>query len=102
MHIHISMQNNSKETSSRDADGEDSAMLKCALAGMIDLMPAIRWRCWRQTSTHTAASQPVCKNADVGLLGHNNRTVALRDPAATAGIITAWSIAWRGRRQPVC
>ncbi len=40
MHIHISMQNNKGENVLADASGEDSALLKRALAGMIDLMPA--------------------------------------------------------------
>ena len=40
MHIHISMLNNKGENVLVDGDGEDSALLKRALAGMIDLMPA--------------------------------------------------------------
>ena len=40
MHIHISMLNNKGENVLVDGDGEDSVLLKRALAGMIDLMPA--------------------------------------------------------------
>jgi gamma-glutamylputrescine synthase len=39
MHIHISMQQQGENVLA-DANGEDSALLKRALAGMIDLMPA--------------------------------------------------------------
>ncbi|MDP1412114.1 glutamine synthetase, partial [Klebsiella pneumoniae] len=40
MHIHIIMLNNKGENVMVDGDGEDSALLKRALAGMIDMMPA--------------------------------------------------------------
>lgn len=40
MHIHISILNNKGENVLAEADGEDSALLKRVLAGMIDLMPA--------------------------------------------------------------
>lgn len=40
MHIHISVMNNKGENVLADANGDDSMLLKRALAGMIDLMPA--------------------------------------------------------------
>jgi gamma-glutamylputrescine synthase len=46
MHIHISIMNKGENVLA-DANGDDSMLLKRALAGMIDLMPH-QWRCWRE------------------------------------------------------
>ena len=61
-----------------DGDGEDSALLKRALAGMIDLMPASMALLAPNVNSYRRF-QPGC-TSDAGFVGHNNRTVALRIP----------------------
>ena len=95
MHIHISMQNNKGENVLADADGEDSAMLKRALAGMIDLMPASMALLAPNVNSYRRF-QPgmyVPTQASWGTTTGRWRC-AFR---AAIGTITASSIAWPGR-----
>ena len=79
MHIHISMQNNRGENVLADASGEDSALLKRALAGMIDLMPASMALLAPNVNSYRRF-QPGMYVPTQASWGHNNRTVALRIP----------------------
>ena len=79
MHIHISMQNNRGENVLADANGEDSALLKRALAGMIDLMPASMALLAPNVNSYRRF-QPGMYVPTQASWGHNNRTVALRIP----------------------
>ncbi len=79
MHIHISMLNNKGENVLVDGDGEDSALLKRALAGMIDLMPASMALLAPNVNSYRRF-QPGMYVPTQASWGHNNRTVALRIP----------------------
>ena len=79
MHIHISMQNNRGENVFADASGEDSTLLKRALAGMIDLMPASMALLAPNVNSYRRF-QPGMYVPTQASWGHNNRTVALRIP----------------------
>ncbi|OQV66647.1 hypothetical protein AK51_03385 [Serratia nematodiphila DZ0503SBS1] len=59
MHVHISMLNAQGDNVFADDDGEDSALLKQALAGMIALMPS-SMALLARTSTPIAVSSPAC------------------------------------------
>ena len=62
-----------------DGDGEDSALLKRALAGMIDLMPASMALLAPNVNSYRRF-QPGMYVPTQASWGHNNRTVALRIP----------------------
>lgn len=62
-----------------DASGEDSALLKRALAGMIDLMPASMALLAPNVNSYRRF-QPGMYVPTQASWGHNNRTVALRIP----------------------
>lgn len=79
MHIHVSMVDGQGKNLFADADGEDSALLKCALAGMIDLMPASMALLAPNVNAYRRF-QPGKYVAHQASWGHNNRTVALRIP----------------------
>lgn len=79
MHIHISMLNNKGENVLVDGDGEDSVLLKRALAGMIDLMPASMALLAPNVNSYRRF-QPGMYVPTQASWGHNNRTVALRIP----------------------
>ncbi|MFB0712045.1 glutamine synthetase family protein [Buttiauxella noackiae] len=79
MHIHISVLNGKGENVLADADGEDSALLKRALAGMIDLMPASIAMLAPNVNSYRRF-QPGMYVPTQASWGHNNRTVALRIP----------------------
>jgi glutamine synthetase len=66
---------------------------------MIDLMPASMALLAPNVNSYRRF-QPGMYVPTQASWGHNNRTVALRIPAAI-GRTTASSIAWRGGRQPV-
>mgnify|MGYP000087687293 FL=1 len=79
MHVHISMLDKQGNNVFADADGEDSTLLKQALAGMIALMPA--------SMALLAPNVNAYRRFQAGMYvptqaswGHNNRTVALRIP----------------------
>lgn len=99
MHIHISMQNNRGENVFADASGEDSALLKRALAGMMDLMPASMALLAPNVNSYRRF-QPGMYVPTQASWGHNNRTVALRIPAAIA-ITIGSNTGWRSRRESV-
>lgn len=95
MHIHISMLNNKGENVLVDGDGEDSALLKRALAGMIDLMPASMALLAPNVNSYRRF-QPgmyVPTQASWGITTAPSRCVF----RAASGRTTAWSIASRGR-----
>jgi gamma-glutamylputrescine synthase len=94
MHIHISMQNNKGENVLADANGEDSALLKRALAGMIDLMPASMALLAPNVNSYRRF-QPGMYVPTQASWGITTGRWRCGSPAATARI-TAWSIAWRG------
>lgn len=79
MHIHISVMNNKGENVLADANGDDSALLKRALAGMIDLMPASMALLAPNVNSYRRF-QPGMYVPTQASWGHNNRTVALRIP----------------------
>lgn len=79
MHIHISVMNNKGENVLADANGDDSALLKRALAGMIDLMPASMALLAPNVNSYRRF-QPGMYVPTRASRGHNNRTVALRIP----------------------
>ncbi|MDU6412322.1 MAG: glutamine synthetase family protein [Yersiniaceae bacterium] len=79
MHIHVSMVDGQGKNLFADADGEDSALLKRALAGMIDLMPASMALLAPNVNAYRRF-QPGKYVAHQASWGHNNRTVALRIP----------------------
>ena len=79
MHIHVSMVDGQGKNLFADADGEDSALLKRALAGMIDLMPASMALLAPNVNSYRRF-QPGKYVAHQASWGHNNRTVALRIP----------------------
>lgn len=79
MHIHISMLDAADHNAFAGDDGSDSPLLKRALAGMIDLMPASM----ALLAPNVNAYRRFLPEAFVPLQaswGHNNRTVALRIP----------------------
>lgn len=79
MHIHISVMNNKGENVLADANGDDSMLLKRALAGMIDLMPASMALLAPNVNSYRRF-QPGMYVPTQASSGHNNRTVALRIP----------------------
>jgi len=79
MHVHISMLDAADHNAFICDDGSDSPLLKRALAGMIDLMPASM----ALLAPNVNAYRRFLPDAFVPLQaswGHNNRTVALRIP----------------------
>ncbi|QKJ87750.1 gamma-glutamylputrescine synthase [Paramixta manurensis] len=79
MHVHISMLDAADHNAFASDDGSDSPLLKRALAGMIDLMPASM----ALLAPNVNAYRRFLPDAFVPLQaswGHNNRTVALRIP----------------------
>ena len=79
MHVHISMLDAADHNAFACDDGSDSPLLKRALAGMIDLMPASM----ALLAPNVNAYRRFLPDAFVPLQaswGHNNRTVALRIP----------------------
>ena len=79
MHVHISMLDAADHNAFARDDGSDSPLLKRALAGMIDLMPASM----ALLAPNVNAYRRFVPDAYVPLQaswGHNNRTVALRVP----------------------
>ncbi|MDV5140805.1 glutamine synthetase family protein [Chimaeribacter arupi] len=83
MHIHVSMVDAQGKNLFADADGEDSALLKRVLAGMIDLMPASMALLAPNVNAFRRF-QPGKYVANQASWGHNNRTVALRIPCGDA------------------
>ena len=79
MHIHISVINGKGENVLAQADGEDAPLLKKALAGMIDLMPASMALLAPNVNSYRRF-QPGMYVPTQASWGHNNRTVALRIP----------------------
>ncbi|MGR8031755.1 glutamine synthetase, partial [Burkholderia pseudomallei] len=73
MHIHISIMNNKGENVLADANGDDSALLKRALAGMIDLMPASMALLAPNVNSYRRF-QPGMYVPTQASWGHNNRT----------------------------
>lgn len=79
MHVHISMLDAADNNAFACDDGTDSPLMKRALAGMIDLMPASM----ALLAPNVNAYRRFLPEAFVPLQaswGHNNRTVALRIP----------------------
>lgn len=79
MHVHISMLDAADHNAFASDDGSDSPLLKRALAGMIDLMPASM----ALLAPNVNAYRRFVPESFVPLQaswGHNNRTVALRIP----------------------
>lgn len=79
MHVHISMLDAADHNALASDDGSDSPLLKRALAGMIDLMPASM----ALLAPNVNAYRRFLPESFVPLQaswGHNNRTVALRIP----------------------
>ncbi|HBI08070.1 MAG TPA: glutamine synthetase, partial [Erwinia persicina] len=79
MHVHISMLDAADHNAFAGDDGSDSPLLRRALAGMIDLMPASM----ALLAPNVNAYRRFLPDAFVPLQaswGHNNRTVALRIP----------------------
>ena len=79
MHIHISMLDSKGQNVFADDDGEDSALLKKALAGMMELMPASMALLAPNVNAFRRF-QPGMYVPTQASWGHNNRTVALRIP----------------------
>ncbi len=83
MHVHLSVVDSAGKNLFAEADGEDSALLKRTLAGMISLMPA--------SMAVLAPNVNAFRRFQPGMYvpiqaswGHNNRTVALRIPCGDA------------------
>ncbi len=79
MHVHVSMLDAADHNAFACDDGSDSPLLKRALAGMIDLMPASM----ALLAPNVNAYRRFIPESYVPLQaswGHNNRTVALRIP----------------------
>ncbi len=79
MHIHISILDSRQRNVLADDNGEDSALMKRALAGMIDLMPASMALLAPNVNSYRRF-QPGMYVPTQASWGHNNRTVALRIP----------------------
>ena len=79
MHVHISMLDTQGNNVFADDDGEDSALLKQALAGMIALMPSSMALLAPNVNAYRRF-QPGMYVPTQASWGHNNRTVALRIP----------------------
>ncbi|PYA78515.1 glutamine synthetase family protein, partial [Serratia marcescens] len=79
MHVHISMLNAQGNNVFADDDGEDSVLLKQALAGMIALMPSSMALLAPNVNAYRRF-QPGMYVPTQASWGHNNRTVALRIP----------------------
>uniref|UniRef100_UPI0035C6A4BF glutamine synthetase family protein n=1 Tax=Serratia quinivorans TaxID=137545 RepID=UPI0035C6A4BF len=79
MHVHISMLDRQGNNVLADDDGEDSALLKQALAGMIALMPSSIALLAPNVNAYRRF-QPGMYVPTQASWGHNNRTVALRIP----------------------
>ncbi|EPP1033268.1 glutamine synthetase family protein [Cronobacter turicensis] len=79
MHIHISIVDDNGQNVLALPDGDDSALLKQALAGMIDMMPASMALLAPNVNSYRRF-QPGMYVPTQASWGHNNRTVALRIP----------------------
>ncbi|EKM0526390.1 glutamine synthetase family protein [Cronobacter turicensis] len=79
MHIHISIVDDNGQNVLVLPDGDDSALLKQALAGMIDMMPASMALLAPNVNSYRRF-QPGMYVPTQASWGHNNRTVALRIP----------------------
>ncbi|ELY5826150.1 glutamine synthetase family protein [Cronobacter turicensis] len=79
MHIHISIVDDNGHNVLALPDGDDSALLKQALAGMIDMMPASMALLAPNVNSYRRF-QPGMYVPTQASWGHNNRTVALRIP----------------------
>lgn len=83
MHIHLSVLDDNGKNLFADADGEDSALMKKALAGMIAMMPASMAILAPNINAYRRF-QPGMYVPIQASWGHNNRTVALRVPCSDA------------------
>ncbi len=81
MHIHLSVLDDNGKNLFADANGEDSALMKRALAGMIALMPA-SMAVLAPNVNAFRRFQPGMYVPTQASWGHNNRTVALRVPCS--------------------
>ncbi|WP_336286090.1 glutamine synthetase family protein [Cronobacter dublinensis] len=79
MHIHISIVDDNGQNVLALPDGDDSALLKQALAGMIDMLPASMALLAPNVNSYRRF-QPGMYVPTQASWGHNNRTVALRIP----------------------
>jgi len=79
MHIHISMLNDKGENVLAERNGEDSAILKRSLAGMIEMMPASMALLAPNINSYRRFQAGMYVPTQASW-GHNNRTVALRIP----------------------
>ncbi|EGT5680603.1 glutamine synthetase family protein [Cronobacter turicensis] len=79
MHIHISIVDDNGQNVLALPDGDDSCLLKQALAGMIDMMPASMALLAPNVNSYRRF-QPGMYVPTQASWGHNNRTVALRIP----------------------
>ncbi|ELQ6105575.1 glutamine synthetase [Cronobacter turicensis] len=79
MHIHISIVDDNGQNVLALPDGNDSCLLKQALAGMIDMMPASMALLAPNVNSYRRF-QPGMYVPTQASWGHNNRTVALRIP----------------------
>ncbi|ELY6246642.1 glutamine synthetase [Cronobacter universalis] len=79
MHIHISIVDDNGQNVLALPDGDDSDLLKQALAGMIDMMPASMALLAPNVNSYRRF-QPGMYVPTQASWGHNNRTVALRIP----------------------
>ncbi|ELQ6223107.1 glutamine synthetase family protein [Cronobacter turicensis] len=79
MHIHISIVDDNGQNVLALPDGDDSVLLKQALAGMIDMMPASMALLAPNVNSYRRF-QPGMYVPTQASWGHNNRTVALRIP----------------------
>ncbi|ELY3758774.1 glutamine synthetase [Cronobacter universalis] len=79
MHIHISIVDDNGQNVLALPEGDDSDLLKQALAGMIDMMPASMALLAPNVNSYRRF-QPGMYVPTQASWGHNNRTVALRIP----------------------
>ncbi|WP_114191922.1 glutamine synthetase family protein [Edaphovirga cremea] len=79
MHIHVSMQDDNGKNIFSDDQGENSALMNRALAGMLALMPS-SMAILAPNVNAFRRFQPGMYVATQASWGHNNRTVALRIP----------------------
>lgn len=83
MHIHVSVLDGQGNNQFADASGEDSTLLRRALAGMVDLMPGSMALLAPNVNAYRRF-QPGMYVPTQASWGHNNRTVALRIPCGEA------------------
>ena len=93
MHVHISMLNAQGDNVFADDDGEDSALLKQALAGMIALMPSSMALLAPNVNAYRRF-QPGMYVPTQASWGITTAPWRCAFPAAIA-TTTAWSTAWR-------